>query len=323
MVRTRTLLLLLFVSFVIVIAAGLAIVYRADGPLTEPKTVMIPRGSGFHAIATTLGDARVIVHPLVLDALAITLGKARQFKAGEYAFPAGITLEQVIDMLATGKVVVHKVTVPEGLRVPDVLELINADDRLTGAMLVPEEGSLLPQTYHFHRGDFRNAVLSRMQADMQKTLAELWGKRKENLPLKTPQEALTLASIVEKETGIDAERERVAAVFINRLKKGMPLQSDPTTVYAIERDKGPMGRALLTADLAYDSPYNTYKINGLPPGPICNPGRAAIEAVLNPISTDELYFVATGDGGHNFAASLKEHNENVKKYRAALKEKKD
>jgi UPF0755 protein len=293
--------------------------YYSPGPLTEPKTVMIPRGAGFHTIATVLADEQVIAHPLLLDALAIASGKARKLKAGEYAFPAGATLQLVIDMIATGKVVVHKITVPEGLRILDVLELLNADARLTGAMLVPEEGSLLPQTYHFHRGDYRNALLSRMQSDMQMTLAELWPKRKEGLPIKTPQEALTLASIVEKETSLEAERERVAAVFINRLRLGMPLQSDPTTVYAIERDKGPMGRALLTADLAYDSPYNTYKVNGLPPGPICNPGRAALEAVLNPIESNELYFVATGDGGHNFAASLKEHNENVKKYRAMLK----
>ncbi len=264
----------------------------------------------------------MIAHALPFEAVAVITGKARQFKAGEYLFPAGITPADAMEMIAAGKVVVHKLTVPEGWRTLEILEMLSKETRLSGDMPVPDEGALLPETYHFLRDDSRGELLARMQSDMSKVLAELWAKRKEGLPVKTPQEALVLASIVEKETGVPEERKRVAAVFINRLNKKMPLQSDPTTVYAIEKDKGAMGRELLAADLKYDSPYNTYKYAGLPPGPICNPGRASIEAVLNPLETDELYFVATGTGGHNFAASLKEHNNNVKKYRAELKEQK-
>jgi UPF0755 protein len=168
--------------------------------------------------------------------------------------------------------------------------MLSKETRLSGDMPVPEEGALLPETYHFLRDDSRGELLARMQSDMSKVLAELWAKRKESLPVKTPQEALVLASIVEKETGVPEERKRVAAVFINRLNKKMPLQSDPTTVYAIEKDKGAMGRELLAADLKYDSPYNTYKYAGLPPGPICNPGRASIEAVLNPMGNRRALF---------------------------------
>lgn len=296
--------------------------FQSRGPLAAEKTVVIPRGAGFRGTSELLVAEGVLAYALPFEAAAVITGKAREFKAGEYLFPAGITPADAMEMIATGKVIVHKLTVPEGWRTLEVLEMLSKETRLSGDMPVPDEGALLPETYHFLRDDSRAELLARMQSDMNKVLMELWSKRKEGLPLKSPQEALVLASIVEKETGVPEERGRIASVFINRLNKKMPLQSDPTTVYAIEKDKGAMGRELLTADLKYDSPYNTYKYAGLPPGPICNPGRAAIEAVLNPPETDDLYFVATGNGGHNFAPSLKEHNNNVQKYRAELKQQK-
>lgn len=294
--------------------------FNSAGPLAEDRTVIVQRGVGFQGTAALLAEEGVVRYPLFFKIAAIVTGKARQFKAGEYAFAAGATPEQVLEKISKGEVVVHKITVPEGLRTNEILGLLNDEKRLSGEIASgADEGALLPETYHFLRGDNREALVGRMQADMKKLIAELWPNRKKDLPIETPEQALVLASIVEKETGGADERSRVAAVFVNRLKKGMRLQSDPTTIYAIEREKGLMARPLLTTDLAYDSPYNTYVYGGLPPTPICNPGRAAIEATLNPMDTDDLYFVATGTGGHNFAASLKEHNENVKKYRLALK----
>ena len=303
-------------------AAGVFVSYdfSATGPLEAEKTMVIPRGTGFRETAELLAQQEVIRSSLIFDAMAVVTGKARAFKAGEYLFPAGISANQAMDKIVAGDVVVHKITLPEGLRTSEILELLNQEKLLEGnvAAVVPE-GALLPETYYFLLGENREALVRRMQSDKNKLMGELWPNRKKDLPFATPEQALVLASIVEKETGGTDERARVAAVFVNRLKKGMKLQSDPTTIYAIEREKGLMARDLLSADLAYNSPYNTYFSAGLPPGPICNPGRAAIEAVLNPMETDELYFVATGTGGHNFAATLKEHNENVKKYKLALR----
>jgi UPF0755 protein len=294
--------------------------YQTPGPLMQEKTVVIPRGVGFRGSVELLANEGIIAHPLFFKVRAAATGNAPALKAGEYLFTAGITPEQVVEMIASGKVVVHKLTVPEGWRSLEVLEMLTEQTLLSGDMPVPAEGTLLPETYYYLRGDLRRDILARMQTDMEKTLTKLWVKRKDGSLLKSPQEALALASIVEKETGLPEERPHIASVFLNRLKKNMPLQSDPTVQYAIEKDKGPMGRELLSEDLKIDSPYNTYKYSGLPPGPICNPGRASIEAVLNPPETDDLYFVATGNGGHNFASSLKEHNNNVKKYREILKQ---
>jgi UPF0755 protein len=296
--------------------------FQSPGPLLAEKALVIPRGTGFRDTAELLAAEGIIAHPLFFDAMAIATGNARNFKAGEYLFTPGITPEQVMELLASGKVIVHKLTLPEGWRSLDAVEMLNEQTLLTGEMAVPAEGTLLPETYYYLRGDARADILHRMQADMEKTLAELWLKRKDGLPYQAPLQVVVLASIVEKETGLAEERPHIAAVFLNRLKKNMPLQSDPTTIYAIEKDKGPLGRALMTGDLQYDSPYNTYKYPGLPPGPICNPGRASLEAVLNPMESDDLYFVATGTGGHTFSAALKDHNNNVKKYRAEIKKKK-
>jgi UPF0755 protein len=294
--------------------------YNAPGPLLEPKNVLFKRGMGFEAIVDRMAEEGIIRYPLLFKVVAVLSGDARKFKAGEYAFTATITPKLVMDMIAEGRVVVHKITVPEGFTVREVLALLQKEELLEGDVTgeIPE-GSLLPQTYHFTYGDSRTMLIERMRSGMRQSLEELWPTRKEGLPLKTPQEALILASIVEKETGLDNERGRVAAVFVNRLKKGMKLQSDPTVVYGIERESGPMNRALRLSDLRKPTPYNTYVIDGLPPAPIANPGRAAIEAVLNPPVTNELYFVATGNGGHNFSATLSGHNANVAVYRNRLK----
>jgi UPF0755 protein len=290
--------------------------YDAPGPLSERTNVVFKRGTGFVAIVDQMADSGVIRDPLLFKALAVLSGDARKFKAGEYDFSAAISPRLIMNMIAEGRVVVHKITIAEGLTAEQVLTLLNGDTTLEGAILGNiDEGSLLPQTYHFVYGDQRQDLIVRMQAGMKTTLNELWEKRKKDLPFQTPQQALTLASIVEKETGVTEERPRVAAVFINRLHKRMKLQTDPTVVYGIEKEHGPLGRPLFSSDLKYPSPYNTYLIDGLPPGPIANPGRAAIEAVLNPPDTNELYFVATGTGGHNFSATFEGHSANVKSYR--------
>ncbi|BAI72309.1 aminodeoxychorismate lyase [Azospirillum sp. B510] len=290
--------------------------YSAPGPLEQPETVIIPRGSGLEAIAITLGDSGVIASPLVFAAAAKLTGTFRDLKAGEYQFPAGISIDGVLEQMRQGRTVVHRFTVPEGLTSAQVVALLARESGLTGEIAKPpKEGSLLPETYHFSHGDSRNTLIERMQAAMTQILAEAWKNRDPNLPFETPQQALTLASIVEKETGIAAERPKVAGVFINRLEAGMKLQSDPTVIYALTDGGGELGRALTRNDWKLESPYNTYVAAGLPPGPIANPGKASIQAVLKPEHHEFVYFVADGTGGHVFAKSLADHNRNVAKWR--------
>ncbi len=319
----------IFSIFIILSIIGASVVfytgyyYSAAGPLSEPSNVFFKKGMGFRAIVDHMAEKGVIRHPWLFKAIAAATGDGRKFKAGEYAFTAGISPRLVMDMIAEGRVVVHKITVPEGLTVPQIKELLSKERMLEGG--VPEglkEGFLLPETYHFTYGDSRQLIIERMQASMQAVLTELWPKRKANLPIRTVEEAVILASIVEKETGVADERPRVAAVFINRLNKGMKLQSDPTVAYGVEKEKGPLKRALTLKDLQHNSPYNTYVVAGLPPAPIANPGRAAIAAVLNPPDTKEFYFVATGNGGHHFSETLAQHNAFVKQYRKVLSEQK-
>jgi UPF0755 protein len=219
-------------------------------------------------------------------------------------------------MLANGETVARRLTVAEGLTVAEVFQLLADTEALEGDLPPPpEEGSLLPETYFYALGDSRIGLVSRMQDEMRQTLDELWRGRAQNLPLRTKREALILASIVDKETGVADERDKVAAVFINRLRRGMRLQADPTVIYGLTEGGGPLGRELSQRDWAHASAYNTYQIDGLPPGPIGNPGRASIEAVLNPAAVDYLYFVADGSGGHAFARTLEEHNRNVARWR--------
>lgn len=321
MPRAFTIAILAVVLSMVAVAATGYYYRQSPGPLAQPETVIIPRGIGFYRTVMALTEHGVIDFPPVFAMLAIVEGKARKFRAGEYLFPAESSPATVMDMLVRGVVVPHKLTVPEGFTVRDVTALLANEPLLSGEIEGPiEEGSLLPETYYFVYGDTRQEMLARMQLGQATALAELWPKRSRDLPFETPQQAVTLASIVEKETRIEEERGLIAAVFVNRLKRGMPLQADPTVIYAIEREQGPLGRELTTADLAVASPYNTYKIIGLPPGPICNPGYASLAAVLNPPDTGDYYFVADGEGGHRFSSTLEKHNGNVRQYRKRIRQ---
>lgn len=290
--------------------------FHAPGPLANEATLVIPRGAGLRAIAALLEKAQVIRHQTVFVVATRLTEQHRDLKAGEYAFAPGIAPSDALTQIRDGKVVIRHVTIPEGLTSVQILEILAGTEGLDHDLTTaPPEGSLLPETFDYVLGDRSSAVVARMTAAHQEKLAALWQTRQEGLPLATPQEALILASIVEKETGVSGERPHIAAVFINRLRRGMRLQSDPTVIYAITGGKGPLGRLLSRADLAADNPYNTYKVSGLPPGPIANPGAAAIAAVLNPLQSRDLYFVADGTGGHAFAKTLREHNRNVANWR--------
>lgn len=311
----------LFTLFMLTALAGGGLVawaylqYTKPGPTIAETTVVIEQGSGVEAIAEALSEAGIIDDPLIFR-LGVRLSrKDKALKAGEFAFPYGASARQVADVLSRGKTVVRRLTIAEGLTSIEVFEQLVAAADLEESFDVPLEGSVLPETYHYSYGDRRADLVRRMVRAMDENLARLWQGRAKDLPFKGPLEALILASIVEKETGQNDERGRVAGVFINRLRKGMRLQSDPTVAYGLSEGDGPLGRALTRADLKTDSPYNTYMIRGLPPGPISNPGLAAITAVLHPAQTDELYFVADGNGGHAFAKTLKQHNKNAAKWR--------
>ena len=294
--------------------------YTRLGPLMAPKTEIVPRGAGVGDIASQLTDAGVLSGPLAFRLGVKITGAEASLRAGEYAFPAGVSPRGVLALLRSGKTVVRRLTVPEGLTTNAVLALLKGTEGLEGdAGSAPAEGSLLPQTYHFAYGDRRDAMVRRMVDAMDKTVDELWAAVPPGLPLKIPAEALILASMVEKETARPDERGRVAAVFLNRLRRGMRLQSDPTVLYGLTRGGTPLGRPLNRADLSAPTPYNTYLIDGLPPSPIANPGRAAIAAVLNAEPTDEFYFVADGSGGHVFSRTLDEHNRNVAAWRKIQK----
>jgi UPF0755 protein len=298
--------------------------FNAGGPLRDEKVVVIPKGAGINGIAKVLADAGVIENPLVFKIGARLTAEGLPLHAGEFKFPASVSPRSAMRVLVEGKVVLHRITIAEGLTVSEIYEVLRAQPDLQGPVPPkPPEGSLLPETYFFVLGDTRAQLVDRMRSEMSVKLAELWEKRDANLPLAAPDEAVTLASLVEKETSTDNERARVAAVFYNRMKKGMALQSDPTVIFALTDGKGKLDRSLTTADLKLDSPYNTYVNAGLPKGPIANPGLAALKAVLHPAKTKELYFVADGTGGHAFAETLDQHNRNVAKWRKFLKSQAD
>jgi UPF0755 protein len=290
--------------------------FESGGPLTKDTTVMIERGSGTSDIAAKLSAAGVISDERLFQGGVLINRAQGTLKAGEYAFPAKISMAGVMDMLVKGKSIVYKISVPEGLTSQQAVERLLASKKLTGDIAaVPTEGSLLPDTYVYENGATRADIVKQMQIAQRRLVAELWPQRAENLPVRTAREAIILASIVEKETGVAEERPRVAAVFLNRLKKGMRLQSDPTIIYGIVGGKGKLGRAITRSDIQRKTRYNTYHIKALPPTPIANPGKDAIMAVLNPVSSEDLFFVADGTGGHVFAKTLKEHEENVRKWR--------
>lgn len=295
--------------------------YERPGPLETQRNVVIPKGEGRIAIAERLEKEGIIANRWTFVAghlfqSMFGVRKSQELKAGEYEIKTHASMRQVIETLAEGKSILYKVTLPEGLTSQQMVERIKAEPNLTGDVSqIPAEGTLLPDTYHFSKGMARQELIDRMQADMRKVFAVLWEKRNPDVPLRTPEDVITFASIVEKETGRPEERDRVSAVFHNRLKKGMRLQSDPTIIYGIAGGQGALGRGITRADIDSKTPYNTYQINGLPPGPICNPGKASLEAALNPAKTNDLYFVADGTGGHAFTENLKDHNAAVQKWR--------
>jgi UPF0755 protein len=285
--------------------------YSARGPLEASKIVNIGKGST-RDVADLLHRQGVIDSTTLFLIVAQTPGNRDKLRAGEYQFPAGASMREVMDIIGSGKVVQHAVTIPEGLTSEQVVERLKAEDVLVGEVREPPpEGSLLPETYHFPRGTARSQVLATMAQAQKKLLDEIWAKRDPAVPVRTPQQLVTLASIVEKETGIAAERPRVAAVFVNRLERGMRLQSDPTIIYGLVGGKGTLGRPITKSEISRATPYNTYVVPGLPPGPIANPGRASMEAVAHPASTNDLFFVADGSGGHAFATTLDQHSRNV------------
>jgi UPF0755 protein len=265
-------------------------------------------------IAHTLSRAGVITSAPLFELTARLTGAAGRLQAGEYQFRSGEPMRAVLADIRAGRVVRHLITVPEGWTSGMALEAVEKSDVLIGEAVEPPEGSLLPQTYQVERGESRAEVIHRMQAARDKLLAQLWAHRQPGLPFATPEEAVTLASIVEKETGVPSERPRVAAVFINRLRAHMPLQSDPTIIYGVSKGR-PLGHGIRASELAAAGPYNTYLNPGLPPTPIANPGEAALRAVLDPPASNDLYFVADGTGGHAFAATLEEHQKNVARWR--------
>ncbi|MDF1720210.1 MAG: endolytic transglycosylase MltG [Minwuia sp.] len=321
----RAALRLLLLVVVVGIALGGVVAWNwwqgadAPGPLPAAETVVIDRGTGPRAIADKLVLNGVIDDRMLFLAVLKVRDLGTRLKAGEYAFTARQSLNDVIAQVVAGNTVVRRVTLAEGLTAVEVADVLNATVGMEGKAHVPPEGAVLPETYHYKLGDDRQEIIRRARIAMRDTLRELWPQRQKDLPLEKPADAVILASIVEKETGVAGERARVAAVFINRLRQGMRLQSDPTVIYAVTEGKVPFDRALTRKDLNNDSRYNTYRHGGLPPGPIASPGRAAIAAVLNPADTNELYFVADGSGGHAFARTLKEHNSNVRRWRQLIR----
>jgi peptidoglycan lytic transglycosylase G len=295
---------------------------EAPGPLSEDKIVNIPSRAGMADIADVLQREGVIDNNRWAFIGAVLALKARsELKPGEYSFQKSASLRDVIGTIVEGKVVQHSVTIPEGLTSEQIVARLSDNDIFAGSVReVPREGTLLPETYKFPRGTTREQVVQRMQQAQKRALAEIWERRSLDVPLKSPDQLVTLASIVEKETGKPDERSRVAAVFVNRLRQKIKLQSDPTIIYGLVGGKGTLGRPIKRSEIAQPSPYNTYVIDGLPPGPISNPGRASLEAAANPARTRDLFFVADGTGGHAFTETYDQHQKNVAKLRAMEKQ---
>lgn len=293
--------------------------FETRGPARATDTVLIKPNTGVAEIAQTLERNGLITDANVFRVAVRAYGNDATLKAGEYEIKAGASMREIMELLKSGRSVLYSLTVPEGVTVDQTLQRIAEHEALTGEMPaeLPPEGSLIADTQRFTRGTSRAEIIAKMKADQEALVEAIWARRSPDLPIDNINEFVTLASIVEKETGRSDERSRVAAVFINRLNKGMRLQSDPTIIYGIYGGKGkPADKPITRSDIDTPTPYNTYTINGLPPGPIANPGRASLEAVANPSRTEELYFVADGTGGHAFATTLQEHNENVARWRA-------
>lgn len=315
------------ILLVVMIGIGGAYVYgkqmiEAAGPLKEDKIVNIPPRAGKRDIADVLQREGVIdVNPWAFIASVFALKASSELKPGEYSFQKNASLRDVIGTIVEGKVVQHAVTIPEGLTSEQILARLTDNDIFAGTVReMPREGTLLPETYKFPRGTTREQVIQRMQQTQKRVLAEIWERRNPDVPVKSPEQLVTLASIIEKETGKADERSRVAAVFVNRLRQKMKLQSDPTIIYGLVGGKGTLGRPIRRSEILQPSPYNTYVVDGLPPGPIANPGRASLEAAANPARTRDLFFVADGTGGHAFTETYDQHQKNVAKLRALEKQ---
>ncbi|MGE0339373.1 MAG: endolytic transglycosylase MltG [Xanthobacteraceae bacterium] len=309
------------ILLLLAVTVGGAVYYASErfgavGPLESDLTLNIPQRTGLRDMADLLKREGVIDNPTLFVIGAYVLGAHDKLKAGEYVFQKGASMEDVLETIISGKSNQHSVTIAEGLTTQQILQRLNEAEVLAGPVQrIPPEGSLLPETYRVTRGTSREQLIQRMAAAHKQLVEQIWAKRSPDLPIKDINEFITLASIVEKETAIAAERTRVAGVFVNRLNKKMRLQSDPTIIYGLVGGKGSLGRSLTRADVEQPTPYNTYTINGLPPGPIANPGRASLEAVANPARTNELYFVADGSGGHVFAETYEQHLKNVARWR--------
>ncbi len=313
-------LILVIATVIIGLVAGNFIYgWTASGPLEQERTFIVQSGSSLGMAARALEEDGVIKSADAFLNRAKIFGGSEPIKAGEFVIPAGASNATILGILQGGKTVQRLITIPEGTPSIIVHEKLMAEKLLTGDISVPEEGSLLPDSYSFERGESRAAVVARMQKAMKDTIAELWPKKTAASVVKTPEEAVILAAIVEKETALARERRTVAAVYSNRINRNMMLQADPTIIYPITKGK-PLGRRIRQSEIAAVNDYNTYSMVGLPKGPIANPGRASIEAVLNPADSDYLFFVADGKGGHVFARTLAEHNANVEKWFAIRRE---
>lgn len=298
--------------------------FDGQGPLTTETTFLVKRGAGIAEVSNSLENREIVSDARIFRYGMRTLGHENDLKAGEYAIPAGASMRDVMNILISGKSIMYPLTIPEGLTVKQIFDRISADPTLVGDMPkdMPPEGSLFTDTLNFTRGTTRSEIIDRMVASQKKLVDDAWAKRSSDLPIKDKNEFVTLASIVEKETGIASERPHVASVFVNRLKQGMRIQSDPTIIYGLFGGAGkPSDRPIFKSDIEKPTPYNTYVINGLPPTPIANPGKAALEAVANPLDTEDLYFVADGTGGHVFSKTLQDHNSNVRKWRSVEQQK--
>lgn len=295
--------------------------FMRSGPLPEDSITLIEKGESIHEMADQLESAGVIREAFLFKAYVALSQKHKSLRAGEYLFPVKASYQEVIDILVNGESIVHQLTIPEGLTIQEVFNLIDTAERLSGLLPtpLPNEGELMPETYNYTYGDTRSDMVLRMKKEMATFLDKAWAMRDQSMMLKTKEEVLTLASIVEKETALSIERPLVAGLYLNRLAIKMPLQADPTVVYGLTEGKADLGRDLTLTDLKDLSPYNTYVYAGLPPKPICNPGKKSIEAVLNPEKSAYLYFVANGEGGHVFAVTYDEHLKNVAKWRVIKK----
>ncbi len=282
------------------------------GPFSENKLVVVPKGASVVRTAYVLKSESIIDNPIIFRILAKIKAQDTKLHAGEFEFPAGASVAKVLEIIVSGKTYQRQLTIAEGLTVKQIFEKINEIEVLTGEIsLKVKDGELLPDTYNYSKNDSKDSLVLRMRESMTKAIDELWETRQDGLPIKNKEQAIILASIIERETGIDGERGKVSSVFVNRLRKGMRLQTDPTVIYAMSNGYGEINRKLYTNDLKIDSPYNTYKNYGLPIGAISNPGIESIMAALNPEDTDYLYFVANGTGGHSFSKTLREHNNRV------------